>query len=129
MYLAAYGPARSERSALHHGKGWARADTIWMGVVDEAGRGSELYSEHTTTSLAVASNCPASGVNWQNRGFAVLAHPNAATLFTARPQKTLPYLNRRWARFNDRRTMVYGNMGAMAAAVPKRGLQPHRHLA
>jgi len=68
-------------------------------------------------------------VNWQNRGWqASRSIPNARNPFTARPPKTLSFtLIRRMARFNDGRTMVYGQYGGgdlgQPAVSPKRGLQ------
>jgi gamma-glutamyltranspeptidase/glutathione hydrolase len=97
------------RRAAPWGAGRGPADTIWMGVIDDAGRAvsfiQSLYHEYGSGVVLAES-----GVNWQNRGCSFSLDPHA--LNTLRPRrKPFHTLNPALALLNDGRTMVYGNMG------------------
>jgi gamma-glutamyltranspeptidase/glutathione hydrolase len=96
-------------AALPWGKGKGPGDTIWMGVIDEAGRAVSFIQSiyHEFGSGVVLSE---TGINWQNRGCSFSldqAHLNAL-----QPgKKPFHTLNPALARLHDGRTMVYGTMG------------------
>jgi len=84
-------------------------DTIWMGVIDGAGRAvsfiQSIYHEFGSGIVL-----PASGVNWQNRGCSFSLNP--AALNALEPgRKPFHTLNPALARLSDGRTVVYGTMG------------------
>jgi gamma-glutamyltranspeptidase/glutathione hydrolase len=83
--------------------------TIWMGVIDDAGRAVSFIQSiyHEFGSGVVL---PESHVNWQNRGCSFSL--DASRLNVLAPGKR-PFhtLNPALARFKDGRTMVYGTMG------------------
>jgi gamma-glutamyltranspeptidase/glutathione hydrolase len=98
-------PAR----AAPWGKGKGPGDTIWMGVVDGAGRAvsfiQSLYHEYGSGVVLDAS-----GICWQNRGCSFSLDENAPNAL--RPgRKPFHTLNPAMALLDDGRTLVYGNMG------------------
>ena len=96
-----------------HASPWGKAsspgDTIWMGVIDGAGRAvSFIQSIYHEFGSGVVLN--ESGVNWQNRGCSFSL--NEGALNVLRPgRKPFHTLNPALARLNDGRVMVYGTMG------------------
>jgi gamma-glutamyltranspeptidase/glutathione hydrolase len=91
------------------GAGRGPADTIWMGVVDGAGRAVSFIQSvyHEFGSGVVLGS---SGVAWQNRGCSFSLDP--AALNSLEPgRKPFHTLNPALAVLDDGRTMVYGNMG------------------
>jgi oxamate amidohydrolase len=91
------------------GKGLGPADTVWLGAIDGDGVAvsfiQSIYHEFGSGIVL-----PTSGVNWQNRGcsFSLDAKSRNPLMPGRRPFHTL---NPALARFDDGRTMVYGNMG------------------
>jgi len=84
-------------------------DTVWMGVIDAAGRAVSFIQSiyHEFGSGVVLQE---SGVNWQNRGCSFALH--AGALNALEPgRKPFHTLNPALARLADGRTMVYGTMG------------------
>lgn len=84
-------------------------DTVWMGVIDDAGRAVSFIQSiyHEFGSGVVLSG---SGVNWQNRGCSFSL--DARALNTLEPgRKPFHTLNPALARLKDGRTVVYGTMG------------------
>ena len=95
--------------ALPWGVGRGPGDTIWMGVMDGAGRAVSFIQSiyHEFGSGVVL---PGSGVNWQNRGCSFSLDPQA--LNTLEPyRKPFHTLNPALALFKDGRSMAYGTMG------------------
>ena len=83
--------------------------TIWMGVIDGAGRAVSFIQSiyHEFGSGVVL---PATHVNWQNRGCSFAL--DAAKVNALAPgKKPFHTLNPALARLADGRTMVYGTMG------------------
>jgi gamma-glutamyltranspeptidase len=84
-------------------------DTIWMGVIDEAGRAvsfiQSIYHEFGSGIVL-----PATGVNWQNRGCSFSLNPDALNALEP-GRKPFHTLNPSMARLSDGRTVVYGTMG------------------
>jgi gamma-glutamyltranspeptidase/glutathione hydrolase len=102
--------ARIDRGhAAPYGAGQLPADTVWMGVIDGAGRAvsfiQSLYHEFGAGVVLRES-----GINWQNRGCSFSLSP--AALNALRPGRK-PYhtLNPALAQLSDGRTLVYGTMG------------------
>jgi gamma-glutamyltranspeptidase len=96
-------------NAAPWGAGRGPADTIWMGVVDGAGRAVSFIQSvyHEFGSGVVLGS---SGVAWQNRGCSFSLDP--AALNSLEPgRKPFHTLNPALAVLDDGRTMVYGNMG------------------
>ena len=84
-------------------------DTVWMGVIDGAGRAvsfiQSIYHEFGSGIVLQGS-----GVNWQNRGCSFSLDPGV--LNTLEPgRKPFHTLNPALARLSDGRTAVYGTMG------------------
>ena len=95
--------------AARWGAGKPPADTVWMGVVDEAGRSVSMIQSiyHEFGSGVVLEG---SGINWQNRGCSFSLDP--AALNSLRPgRKPFHTLNPALAELSDGRTIVYGTMG------------------
>jgi gamma-glutamyltranspeptidase/glutathione hydrolase len=85
------------------------ADTVWMGVVDGAGRAVSMIQSlyHEFGSGVVLEE---TGINWQNRGCSFSLDP--AALNSLRPlRKPFHTLNPALAVLRDGRTLVYGAMG------------------
>jgi gamma-glutamyltranspeptidase len=83
-------------------------DTIWLGVIDGAGRSvsliQSLYFEYGS-----GVTLPETGIVWQNRGSSFqLGDGKRQIRPGAKPFHTL---NPAFARFADGRSMVYGTMG------------------
>lgn len=91
------------------GGGQAPSDTVWLGVVDGAGRAVSLIQSvyHEFGSGVVLEE---SGVMWQNRGCSFSLDP-AALNFLKPGRRPFHTLNTALALFNDGRTMIYGTMG------------------
>jgi len=84
-------------------------DTIWMGVIDGAGRAvsfiQSIYHEFGSGIVL-----PGTGVNWQNRGCSFSL--DAAALNALEPgRKPFHTLNPAMAQLSDGRAVVYGTMG------------------
>ncbi|HET9664298.1 MAG TPA: gamma-glutamyltransferase family protein [Burkholderiales bacterium] len=97
------------KKAAPWGGGVAPSDTVWIGVMDEAGRAVSLIQSvyHEFGSGVVLEE---SGVTWQNRGCSFSLDPEA--LNSLRPgRKPFHTLNPALALLNDGRTLVYGTMG------------------
>jgi len=91
------------------GAGQGPADTVWMGVMDSAGRAVSMIQSlyHEFGSGVVLEH---SGINWQNRGCSFSLDERALN-FLRPGRKPFHTLNPALAIFNDGRTMVYGTMG------------------
>ena len=95
--------------AARWGGGSGPGDTVWMGVMDGAGRAvsmiQSLYHEFGSGIVLAES-----GVNWQNRGCSFSLDPKA---LNALLPGRLPFHtnNPAMARLADGRLMVYGSMG------------------
>jgi gamma-glutamyltranspeptidase/glutathione hydrolase len=93
-------------------RGKGPGDTVWMGVIDEAGRAvsfiQSIYHEFGCGAVLAET-----GINWQNRGcsFSLDQFSLNALLPGKKPFHTL---NPPLAVFRDGRTMVYGAMGGDA---------------
>ena len=98
---------RSKAAAWGAGKG--PADTVWMGVIDGAGR-AVTFIQSTYHEYGSGVVLKDSGIVWQNRGCSFSLEPQA--LNALRPgRKPFHTLNPALALFGDGRSMVYGNMG------------------
>ncbi len=91
------------------GAGRGPGDTVWMGVIDGAGRAvsfiQSLYHE-----FGAGIVLDESGVNWQNRGCSFSLKTDS--LNALRPgRKPFHTLNPALAQLHDGRVMVYGTMG------------------
>jgi gamma-glutamyltranspeptidase/glutathione hydrolase len=102
--------ANIDRSrAARWSAGKAPSDTVWMGVVDGAGRAvsmiQSLYHEYGSAVVLEET-----GITWQNRGCSFSLDP--AALNSLRPgRKPFHTLNPALAVLDDGRTLVYGTMG------------------
>ncbi len=87
----------------------AGGDTVWLGVIDEAGRAVSLI-QSVYFEFGSGLVLPDSGITWQNRGASFRLSDTGANRLRpgAKPFHTL---NPAMARFDDGRTMVYGTMG------------------
>jgi gamma-glutamyltranspeptidase/glutathione hydrolase len=83
--------------------------TIWMGVIDAAGRAASFIQSiyHEFGSGIVL---PGTHVNWQNRGCSFSLDASSINVL-APGKKPFHTLNPALARLDDGRTMVYGTMG------------------
>lgn len=97
------------RRAAPWGAGQGPADTVWMGVIDDAGRAvsfiQSLYHEYGSGVVLAES-----GVTWQNRGCSFSLDEKALNVLRPR-RKPFHTLNPALALLSDGRTLVYGNMG------------------
>jgi len=85
------------------------SDTVWMGVVDDAGRAvSAIQSVYHEFGSGIVLE--ETGINWQNRGASFSLDPRALN-FLRPGRKPFHTLNPALALFRDGRTMVYGTMG------------------
>ncbi len=84
-------------------------DTVWMGVVDEAGR-AVSFIQSIYHEFGCGAVLEKSGINWQNRGcsFSLDQFSLNALLPGKKPYHTL---NPALAVLKDGRTVVYGAMG------------------
>ena len=98
---------------MRRAKPWGGASlpggTIWMGVIDGAGRAVSFIQSiyHEFGSGVVL---PGSHVNWQNRGCSFSLDASRINVL-APGKKPFHTLNPALARLQDGRTMVYGTMG------------------
>ncbi|HUF80390.1 MAG TPA: gamma-glutamyltransferase, partial [Burkholderiales bacterium] len=95
--------------AVRWGAGQGPSDTVWMGVVDGAGRSVSMIQSlyHEFGSGVVLEE---TGINWQNRGCSFSLDP--AALNSLRPgRKPFHTLNPALAVLKDGRALVYGTMG------------------
>lgn len=85
------------------------ADTVWMGVIDGAGRAVSFIQSiyHEFGSGIVLQN---TGINWQNRGCSFALDPAALNALTP-GRKPFHTLNPALAHLRDGRVLVYGAMG------------------
>ncbi|MBK7238467.1 MAG: gamma-glutamyltransferase family protein [Sterolibacteriaceae bacterium] len=84
-------------------------DTVWMGVIDAAGRAVSCIQSvyHEFGSGIVLGD---SGINWQNRGVSFSLEPNALNRLMP-GRKPFHTLNPALAQLHDGRTVIYGTMG------------------
>ncbi len=97
------------RHAAPWGARTQAGDTVWMGVIDGAGRAvsfiQSIYHEFGSGIVLRGS-----GVNWQNRGCSFSL--NSGALNALEPgRKPFHTLNPALARLANGRTVVYGTMG------------------
>ncbi|MGH8622353.1 MAG: gamma-glutamyltransferase family protein [Burkholderiales bacterium] len=95
--------------AARWGGGKEPADTVWVGVVDGAGRAVSMIQSlyHEFGSGVVLEE---TGITWQNRGCSFALDP--AALNSLRPgRKPFHTLNPALAVLRDGRILVYGTMG------------------
>jgi gamma-glutamyltranspeptidase/glutathione hydrolase len=123
------------RAARWRGAG-APGDTVWMGVVDGAGRAVSVIQSlyHEFGSGVVLEE---TGINWQNRGCSFSLDP--AALNSLRPgRKPFHTLNPALAVLNDGRVLLYGAMGgdgqpqtqaAVFARIAVFGMDPQQAVA
>lgn len=97
------------RKAAPWGSKTEPGDTIWMGVIDGAGR-AVSFIQSIYHEFGAGIVLPGSGINWQNRGASFSMDPNHINAL-APGKKPFHTLNPALARFNDGRVMVYGAMG------------------
>lgn len=97
------------RRAAPWGAGAAPGDTVWLGVIDGAGRAvSFIQSGYHEFGAGVVLD--ETGVNWQNRGCSFSLHEEALNVL--RPgRKPFHTLNPALAVLHDGRVMIYGSMG------------------
>ncbi|MGE5525719.1 MAG: gamma-glutamyltransferase family protein [Rhodospirillaceae bacterium] len=96
-----------------HAAAWQQpsqpGDTVWMGVIDKAGRAvsyiQSIYHEYGSGVVL-----PRTGITWQNRGCAFSLNPKALNPL-APGRKPFHTLNPALAQLKDGRVMVYGTMG------------------
>jgi gamma-glutamyltranspeptidase len=84
-------------------------DTIWMGVIDGAGR-AVSFIQSIYHEFGAGIVLPGSGVNWQNRGCSFSLKADALNALEP-GRKPFHTLNPALARLSDGRTVVYGTMG------------------
>jgi gamma-glutamyltranspeptidase/glutathione hydrolase len=107
--VAALAAKVSRTQAARWGQRTSPGDTVWMGVIDGAGRAvSFIQSIYHEFGCGVV--LPESGINWQNRGASFSLDP-AALLALAPGKKPFHTLNPALMLFNDGRVMPYGTMG------------------
>ncbi|HMV52843.1 MAG TPA: gamma-glutamyltransferase family protein [Rhodocyclaceae bacterium] len=84
-------------------------DTVWMGVIDDAGRAVSCIQSiyHEFGSGIVLGE---SGINWQNRGVSFALDPAALNALVP-GRKPFHTLNPALAQLHDGRTVVFGTMG------------------
>lgn len=86
-----------------------RADTVWMGAIDGAGRAvSFIQSIYWEFGAGVV--LPETGILWQNRGASFSLDPGALRAI-APGRRPFHTLNPALATLKDGRTLVYGAMG------------------
>ncbi len=85
------------------------SDTIWMGVIDGAGR-SASFIQSIYWEFGSGVVLEDTGILWQNRGSSFQLAPGARNALVP-GRKPFHTLNPSAARFDDGRTMVFGTMG------------------
>jgi gamma-glutamyltranspeptidase/glutathione hydrolase len=107
--IAALAAKIDRRHAAPWGTGRGPSDTVWMGVIDGAGRAvsfiQSLYHEYGAGVVLRES-----GINWQNRGCSFSLDPRALNVLEP-GRKPFHTLNPALSLLSDGTTMVYGNMG------------------
>jgi len=105
--------ALAARIDMRRARPWGGASgpggTIWMGVIDAAGRAASFIQSlyHEFGSGVVL---PQTDINWQNRGCSFAL--DASSINALAPgKKPFHTLNPALARLADGRTLVYGTMG------------------
>jgi gamma-glutamyltranspeptidase/glutathione hydrolase len=96
-----------------HAAAWQQpsqpGDTVWMGVIDKAGR-AVSYIQSIYHEFGSGVVLPRTGITWQNRGCSFSLNP--AALNALEPgRKPFHTLNPALAQLKDGRVMVYGTMG------------------
>jgi gamma-glutamyltranspeptidase len=87
----------------------AEGDTIWMGAIDGSGL-AVSYIQSLFWEFGSGCVLPATGILWQNRGFAFSL--DTASRNPLEPgRKPMHTLNPAMAAFDDGRVMAYGSMG------------------
>ncbi|MEO8668124.1 MAG: gamma-glutamyltransferase [Bauldia sp.] len=108
-FLADEAEAIDMKRASPQGPASVKGDTIWLGVVDRAGRGVSLI-QSIFWEFGSGVVLPKTGIVWQNRGVSFSLDPKARNpLMPGR--KPFHTLNPPIARFDDGRLLVYGSMG------------------
>ncbi|PKU25509.1 gamma-glutamyltransferase family protein [Telmatospirillum siberiense] len=87
----------------------AGGDTVWLGVIDAAGRAVSMI-QSVYFEFGSGLVLPQTGITWQNRGTSFSLAPEALNALTP-GRKPFHTLNPAMARFTDGRTLVYGTMG------------------
>ena len=107
--LAALAAGIDMRRARPWGGSSTPGGTVWMGVIDGAGRAASFIQSiyHEFGSGVVL---PGTHVNWQNRGCSFALDP-ASINALAPGKKPFHTLNPALARFADGRALIYGTMG------------------
>ena len=101
--------AVEEGRAAPWGAGRPGGDTIWMSVVDKAGR-AVSYIQSIYHEFGSGVVLPKTGITWQNRGTSFSLRPDA--LNRLEPwRKPFHTLNPAMARLSDGRVIAYGTMG------------------
>src|SRR5258706_1791784 len=109
LALAEHAAAIDPRRTAPWGTPPAAGDTIWLGVIDGAGRAvSFIQSLYWEFGAGVVGQ--QTGVLFQNRGASFRLDPNAANAL-APGKKPFHTLNPAYARLKDGRQLVYGTMG------------------
>ncbi|HLE66707.1 MAG TPA: gamma-glutamyltransferase, partial [Burkholderiales bacterium] len=83
--------------------------TVWMGVIDAAGRAAS-FIQSIYYEFGSGVVLPQTHVNWQNRGCSFTLHGSSINAL-APGKKPFHTLNPALARLADGRTLVYGTMG------------------
>ncbi|HLX27439.1 MAG TPA: gamma-glutamyltransferase [Casimicrobiaceae bacterium] len=107
--IAALAAKIDRRHAAPWGSGREPSDTVWMGVIDGAGRAvsfiQSLYHEYGAGVVLRES-----GINWQNRGCSFSLDERALNVLEP-GRKPFHTLNPALSLLSDGTTLVYGNMG------------------
>ena len=95
--------------AVPWGPGRPPSDTVWMGVIDRAGR-AVSFIQSIYQEFGAGIVLKDTGINWQNRGCSFSLDRQA--LNALQPgRKPFHTLNPALARLKDGRVMIYGTMG------------------
>ena len=96
-----------------HAASWQQpsipGDTVWMGVVDKAGR-AVSYIQSIYHEFGSGVVLKGTGITWQNRGCSFSLDPRALNALGP-GRKPFHTLNPALAQLKDGRVMVYGTMG------------------
>ena len=90
-------------------RGKGPGDTVWMGVIDDAGR-AVSFIQSIYHEFGCGAVLDKTGINWQNRGCSFSLDQFAINALMPR-KKPFHTLNPALALLKDGRTMVYGAMG------------------